>query len=112
MRILFAILSFSILLSCHSDSCDFSTCEEEPRFEVKATVLELGDKFLIDVYEGEYASGEYLVIIPDGISIQGNNRENLTRGDIKVGDKLKIVYNGQVMMSYPAQIVAREIRVI
>ena len=109
MKTILALLSISMLLCCHSDSGAPSGARE-PEFVLKAEVLELGDKILIDVYEGEYASGKYLVIIPDGVSITGKDGEKLTRGDIKPSDRLQIVYNGQVMMSYPAQIVAREIR--
>lgn len=108
MKALLALLSISMFLSCTADAHGAAQ-DIAPSFVLKANVLELGQKVLIDVYEGEYASGEYLVIIPEDISITDKNGKNLTRGDIKVGDRLEIVYNGQVMMSYPAQIVARKI---
>ena len=111
MRAILALLSITMLLSCTKDS-GTHVQNDTPEFILKASVVELGEKLLIDVYEGEYASGEYLVIIPDFISITDNNGKNLTRGDIKVGDTLEIIYNGQVMMSYPAQIVARKIKVL
>ena len=112
MKILVALLTLSVLTSCRADNAGETPKNNEPSFEAKATVLELGEKILVDVYEAEYASGNYLVIIPDCISIVGKNGENLTRGDIKVGDRLEIIYNGQVMMSYPAQFVARKIKLL
>ena len=109
MKILVALLTLTILTSCMADNSGGYGENNEPTFVAKATVLELGDKILVDVYEAEYASGSYLVIIPEGISIVGKSGENLTRGDIKVGNRLEITYNGQVMLSYPAQIVAHRV---
>ena len=80
-------------------------------FRLTATVTALGEKLEVNVTEGEYASGIYWVIISDETVIKDQDGVKRSRDDIAVGDTLGIVYNGQVMMSYPPQIVAREITI-
>ena len=92
--------------------CPTGCKREEPSFKLKARVLALGEKLEVDVIEGEYASGLYWVITSDKTKILGVDGKRLELSDIAVGDTLEIIYNGQVMMSYPAQIVARKITVL
>ena len=80
-----------------------------PEFRLTATVTALGEKIEVDVTEGEYASGIYWVIVSDLTEIYDSEGNKIGREKISVGDTLEIVYNGQVMMSYPAQIAARKI---
>ena len=76
-------------------------------FYMTACVQEIGEKIEVEVITGEYAYGVYLIITGDSTKYHGITRESL-----KVGDKIKIVYNGQVMMSYPPQVAALEIYLI
>ena len=101
------ILFAPLLFSCSSGNSE----DEQPSFSLTATVKELGEKILIDVSEGEYASGPYLMIISDETEIVDKNGAAATKDSIALGDEIRVIYNGQVMMSYPAQIVARKIQI-
>lgn len=76
-------------------------------FYMTACIQEIGDKIEVEVISGEYAYGVYLIITGDSTKYHNTTRESL-----KAGDKIKIVYGGQVMMSYPPQIVALDIYLI
>ena len=106
---------FSILILIAASLLVLSACKkEEPteRFTMIATVEELGEKIAVEIIEAPYEnSGIFLVITsPDTVYLDSENNE-ISRTDIAVGDKVEIIYGGQVMMSYPAQIVAYQIRV-
>ena len=103
----YIILALTASVVCCATSCNRS----EPEFTMKATVLNVQDKIEVDVTEAEYASGLYWIITNDKTSFYDKNGNKITRNDIKVGDTVIITYNGQVMMSYPAQIVALNIAV-
>ena len=105
------IIGFVIIMICLSS---LFSCEEagDPKFTMKADVIELSEKILVDVTEAEYAEGEFLIIISDRTEIYDARGKKVSRDEISVGDKLIITYNGQVMMSYPPQVVALKIRVI
>ena len=77
---------------------------------MSATVTELGDKILVEVTESEYATGAYLVILSDTVSLTDKKDKEIERDDIAVGDTVKITYTGQVTMSIPPQIIALKIQ--
>ncbi len=79
------------------------------KFELTATVISAEDRLTVNVTDGEYASGIYSVIVADDAKIIDKNGNSIALSDITDGDSLKITYNGQTMMSYPPQIVARKI---
>lgn len=79
---------------------------------MSACIQEIGDKIEVEVISGEYAYGVYLIITGDSTRYYDTNKSSINREDLKVGDKIKIVYGGQVMMSYPPQIVALDIYLI
>jgi len=114
------ILTFILLLSlCFLTACGDKEQENEntdgkldESFEMTATVLELGEKILVNVTEAEYAEGHYLVILSDTIEILDALGGKLEKADLAVGNTVKIEYNGQVMMSIPPQIVATKITVL
>ena len=114
-RILTVLLLLSALLL---SSCAMAAEEKEedgalpasaPIFEMEAVVLELGEKITVDVTKSEYTSGVHLVIPSENVAVSDAKGNALSLSDIGVGDKLRIVYNGQVMLSYPPQIVATAI---
>lgn len=85
--------------------------ESGPDIKVKMTagVLSVCDRLCVEVLESEYTSGVHVVITPaDTVYLDGHGNE-ISRDEIKVGDLVEIFYNGQVMLSYPPQIVARKI---
>ena len=97
------MICVSALFSC-------SDVGGDPKFEMKATVTALGEKLEVNVTEAEYAEGIYWIIISEETEILSSDGKNTSREEISVGDELIITYNGQVMMSYPPQVVARKIQ--
>ena len=79
-------------------------------FTMLATVKNVEEKIEVDVISAEYASGIYWVITSPATRITDEKGNIIKKTDLKVGDTVKIIYNGQVMMSYPPQIVALEIK--
>ena len=79
-------------------------------FKMTAKIEAIDEKITVDVIEAEYTSGVHLVILSDSTKILSENREKIKKSDLKVGDTVEILYSGQVMLSYPPQIVAASIR--
>ena len=84
----------------------------EARVKMVAEIVNLGTKIEVAVLQSEYTFGNHLVITSDATDFIGRNGEKITKSDLKVGDKVEILYGGQVMMSLPPQIVASKITVI
>ena len=80
-------------------------------FKMIAKVTEVSDKIAVDVIESEYTSGIHWVNTAKATEYFDKNGNAISRSDIKVGDTVEILYSGQVMMSYPPQIVAAQITV-
>ena len=80
-------------------------------FKMTAQITELGEKISIDVIESEYTSGIHWVITPNATEYYGSDGNKIERSQLKPGDTVEILYSGQVMMSYPPQIVAARITV-
>lgn len=81
------------------------------RIRMLARIIAMNDKIEVEVIESEYAFGVYWVITGEETEIYSASGERITRGGLCAGDVVEIYYNGQVMMSYPPQIVARKITV-
>ena len=79
------------------------------KVKMTAEVLSVGDRIHVNVIESKYTFGEHIVITGENTKYFDVCGEKIHREDIKVGDRVEIFYNGQVMMSYPPQIVARKI---
>ena len=82
------------------------TPEEKNEFFMIARITELGEKIRVEVIEGEYAFGTYLIITSDSTVITDSDGYAT---ELSAGDTVRIVYNGQVMMSMPPQVVALKI---
>ena len=74
-----------------------------------AQVKEVGEKIEVEVIESPYTSGVHLVITSNLTEYMDSEGNKIARSDIESGDTLKITYSGQVMLSYPPQIVALKI---
>lgn len=107
------LIAFVLLLGllCLS-SCAGEGEGMQPTFKMKATVQSVGEKIQVEVIEAEYTSGVHWVITGEKTEYRGTNGEVLTRADIHPGATVEILYNGQVMMSYPPQIVATRMTVL
>ncbi len=100
-------LALSALCSCGELG---SGGDEIDGVKMSAEILAIGEKIEVEVIEGEYgASGIYWVIYSSDTKYFDAFGNAAKLSDFAVGDKIEIVYGGQVMMSYPPQIVAKKI---
>lgn len=83
----------------------------EDEFFLEGIVKDNEEHLEIEVINSDYAFGIYWVLISPETKIYSENGDAISIKDIEKGDVLKIVYGGQVMLSYPPQIVAHKIRV-
>ena len=105
---LFVILG--LLFSCSDEGGDLGNIAGNVK--MIASVDSVGEKIEVTVIESEYTFGVHWVITSDETEFFSKDGSKIKRADISVGDKVEIIYNGQVMMSYPPQIVARRISVL
>ena len=114
------ILAFMLLLSllalvavgCDEGENENTGGTPDGSFKMTATIVELGEKILVNVTESEYAEGQYLVNISDTAEIVNAKGKKMERSDLAVGDTVKIWYTGQVTMSIPPQIIAAKIAIL
>ena len=98
----------TLLFSCTEDN-EAAQNENSDSFVLKATVTAVGEKIEGEVIESDYAFGPYHVITSDKTVFKTAKGKTISKSDIKAGDTVRIHYGGQVMMSYPPQIVASQI---
>ncbi len=116
-KIILILLSLSLLASCsQSDAQNDENGGENggkigDSVTMRAEITELGERLLVTVIESEYTSGPHLVLTPSETKYLDKDGNEIARDTLKVGDIVDIRYGGQVMMSYPPQIVAAEIRI-
>ena len=104
------VLALVLLCGCTNPGLagDKDQNSDSPR--MVAEIIAIGDKIEVEVIEGDYgASGVYWINYSSTTKIVSSDGVALKIGDLSVGDKIEIIYNGQVMMSYPPQVVARKI---
>ena len=95
--------------SDNRDQNDLPASAETNTVTMEATVTEVGERLLVEVTKSEYTCGPHVVLINDGTVIEDTNGNAISSESLQVGDKLTILYSGQVMLSYPPQIVALHI---
>ena len=76
-----------------------------------AEIVKIEEKIEVTVLESPVAEGPYLVITGEQTVYRNAKGKSVTRDDLAVGDTVCIAYSGQVMMSYPPQIVALSITI-
>lgn len=104
------LLTLSCLASCSQGG---STQAHEPSVKMLARIVKISDRLEVEVIEGEYgASGTYWVITSDNTEFITNDGSHITRDALNIGNTVEITYGGQVMMSYPPQIVAKSIKMV
>ena len=108
---LFLIFIFSITLLLSCDNGDTNITDTSGKVTMTARIEAMGDKIEVMVTESEYTWGTHLVITSDATKYIGKGGEEIKRGDLSVGQTVEITYSGQVMLSYPPQIVAHRIAV-
>jgi hypothetical protein len=108
MNLMIIALALSVLCSC--ENFDTGGGDKIDGTRMSAEILAIGEKIEVQVIEGDYeVSGIYWVIISPDTKYFGADGKGASLADFTVGDKIEIVYGGQVMMSYPPQIVAKKI---
>lgn len=80
--------------------------------KMKAKIISIDDRITVEVLESEYTSGIHWVITSDATLYLDETENKISRSDLKENDTVEIFYSGQVMMSYPPQIVAARIRIV
>ena len=79
-------------------------------FKMLAMVKNIDEKIEVEVIESDCLFGIYWVIVGEQTQFFENGN-NIDRSKLKAGDKIEIKFSGQVMMSYPPQIVAHKITI-
>ena len=104
-RMLGYIILGLVLPTLLMTGCDRSN---DDGVKMTATVTAIDDRIEVEVLESEYTAGPHWVITTEETVFEKNGRK-ITRDGISVGDTVEIYYNGQVMLSFPPQIVAHRI---
>lgn len=81
-------------------------------FVLKAVVNSVTDRLEVEVIESDYAFGVYWVLVNENTKFEDSEGSAIGLSDIKPGDTIEITYGGQVMMSYPPQIVAWKVTLL
>ena len=108
--LLIFMLSLSLLASCTAGG-DEPIPDVDGKVTMTARIEAIGEKIEVMVTESEYTWGTHLVITSDQTQYIGKGGERITRDKLSVGQTVEIIYSGQVMLSYPPQIVAHRITV-
>lgn len=109
IKLITLITCISLLVSC---SVLASGNKDAEGVKMTAKIVSIGERIEVEVIEGEYgATGPYWVITSSETTYLDKNENVVSRSSLSVGDTVEIVYSGQVMMSYPPQIVALKIRI-
>ena len=82
----------------------------DEKFVMYAQITDIADKIEVNVYEAEYAEGIYRINTDSATKLRGKDGKKISFSDLAVGDKIKITYSGQVAMSLPPQVYAKEIQ--
>lgn len=75
-----------------------------------ARVIAISDRVEVEVIESEYISGLVWVNTNGETLVLDEEGQKIEASDLAADDVIKIAYSGQVMMSYPAQIVGLAIQ--
>ena len=91
------------------DNIQNNPTERTDGFVMTAEVKYVGGRVEVDVISAEYASGIFHILVNEGTVILSSDGREITKQDLKAGDTVEITYNGQIMLSYPPQVVAHKI---
>ena len=115
MKKIYTLIILSLVL-LSLPSCDRFSLGDAPDVDgvkMTAEIVAIGERIEVNVIEGEYgASGIYWVIVGSDTVYANADGGKILPSTLKVGDRIEITYGGQVMMSYPPQIVANKIVVL
>ena len=105
--LLFAIFIFSL------SACNLKFDRDIKNGELKmiAVIQNIDEKIEVEVINNEVLFGEYWINTGEQTQYYNHNGEEITREELNVGDIIEIDFTGQVMMSFPPQIVALKITI-
>lgn len=107
-KIILLILTF--ILAFNLMACNVNKGEEMDQSNIKvsfiAEIISIEENILVNVLESQYTSGEHILIITDKTQYLDSDGNKIEKSNLNVGDKIKVDYSGQVMLSYPPQVVA------
>ena len=109
MKSLLRILCLALALPMLLSSAPTAGAPLDGRVTMTARLLEIGERLTVEVIESPYTSGIHIVHTPPETRLTDSDGAPLSRDALSVGDTLRISYSGQVMLSYPPQIVAARI---
>ena len=105
--IAFAVMA-AVLLACTPQEGG----ENMNAVKMTAKITAIGERIEVEVIDGEYgASGPFWVITNTGTVYLDKDGNRTMRLALHVGDTVEISYSGQMMLSYPPQVVAFSIQV-
>ena len=88
---------------------DGTAVNTENSVKMIALITAIDERITVEVLQSPYTSGIHWVLTPAETVYLSKDGTRIEREDMTVGDTVEILYNGQVMMSYPPQIVAKQI---
>jgi hypothetical protein len=113
MKIKFFLLAlFALCFFAGCTAVEGEGAHPGEQYTLIGRVTEVGEHFLIEAEESEVAFGPYLVRTSNSTSYTDAQGKQTARDAISVGDRVLVTYSGQVMLSYPPQIVAYSITVL
>ena len=77
---------------------------------MKVRIIAVNDRIEVEVIESEYASGIIWVNTSEETLVLDEDGKDIEISDLTVDDVIEIAYSGQIMMSYPGQIVGLAVR--
>ena len=89
--------------------CEVTSGMNNEKFVLTAEVLSVNEKIEVNVIDSDYAFGVYHVITSNETQFFDRDGNVIDKSSVNVNDVIEITYGGQVMMSYPPQIVASKI---
>ncbi len=110
--LIYILILTTLLFSLTSCKKEDNMENNNAQVQMVAKVLENDGTLLVDVIKSEYAYGNYIILTNDNTLFYNSNGGKITKLDLTVGDRVKISYSGQVMLSYPPQVVAYVIEVL
>lgn len=104
------IIALTLVLLCGCADTGLEAGSRVDGTKMVAEIKSISDVIEVEVIEGEYdTSGIYWVHVSSATIFETDIGDRINLSDLSVGDRIAIIYSGQVMMSYPPQIVAKKI---
>lgn len=103
-------LALPLLLSASASPSASEKPILDGRVSMIARITEIGERITVEVTGSPYTFGVHVVHTPEETLYLDESGKPLPRTALSVGDVVRIDYSGQVMLSYPPQIVAARIQ--